>query len=85
MSAKPPPRRRSDGATRAEEKLRAFHEESAMGKAYDTRLILRLWPFVRPHSKFLVASLAMLAVLTAINLVRPLLMLLKRGEPPERE
>ena len=31
--------------------LRSFHEEGAIGKAYDTRLLRRLWPFVRPHAR----------------------------------
>ena len=34
--------------TRTEAALRAFHEESALGKAYDSRLLKRLWPFVKP-------------------------------------
>ncbi len=60
--------------TRAEEKLRAFHEESAIGKAYDTRLLKRLWPFTRPHVKFIALSLSTLFVVTGIGLVRPLIM-----------
>lgn len=61
-------------AGRAAEKLRAFHEESAMGKAYDARLAKRLWPYVRPHAKFVIISLATLLLLAAANLVRPLIM-----------
>jgi ATP-binding cassette subfamily B protein len=45
-----------------------------MGKAYDARLLRRLWPYVRPHSPYLIVSLLTLAVIAAINLVRPLLM-----------
>ena len=37
--------------------LREFHEESALGKAYDARLIARLWPFVRPYRGLLSLSL----------------------------
>ncbi|WP_394842584.1 ABC transporter ATP-binding protein/permease [Pendulispora brunnea] len=59
---------------RAEEKLRAFHEEDAMGKAYDTRLVRRLVPFVRPHVRFLVLSFASLACLTGLNLLKPIVM-----------
>lgn len=59
---------------RAEEKLRAFHEEGAMGKAYDGRLLRRLWPYVRPHRKFLFISLAALLVQAGLQLVQPLLM-----------
>jgi ATP-binding cassette subfamily B protein len=58
----------------APDKVKAFHEEGAMGKAYDTRLLARLWPFVRPHSRFLVLSLGALAVITGVNLLRPIVM-----------
>jgi len=59
---------------RAEQALKKFHEEGVMGKAYDTRLLRRLWPFVRPHSRYIVLSLGTLVFVSAINLVRPLLM-----------
>ena len=60
--------------SRAEEKLRAFHEEGAIGKAYDGRLLRRLWPHVKPHSKYVVVSLVTLVVMAFINLARPLVM-----------
>ncbi len=59
---------------RTEKVLKSFHEEGSIGKAYDARLLRRLWPFVRPHARYLVASLGTLIVITLINLVRPLLM-----------
>jgi ATP-binding cassette subfamily B protein len=67
--------------TRAQKALKTFHEEGSIGKAYDARLIARLWPFVRPHSRFLVVSLATLVVIAAVNLVRPLLIgdVVRRG------
>jgi ATP-binding cassette subfamily B multidrug efflux pump len=67
VSSKPPP-------GRAEQALRKFHEEGAIGKAYDARLLRRLWPFVRPHASLIILSLATLVVVSAINLVRPLLL-----------
>ncbi len=60
--------------TRAAERLRAFHEEDAISRTYDANLIGRLWPFVRPHTKFVVISLITLVHLAAFNLARPLLM-----------
>ena len=45
-----------------------------MGKAYDGRLLRRLWPFVKPHSKFIVLSLATLVVIAGVGLVRPLVL-----------
>jgi ATP-binding cassette subfamily B protein len=67
VSSKSPP-------GRAEQALRKFHEEGAIGKAYDARLLRRLWPFVRPHALLIVVSLVTLVVIAAINLGRPLLM-----------
>jgi ATP-binding cassette subfamily B protein len=61
-------------ATRAEKALRTFHEEGTIGKAYDGRLLRRLWPFVKPHASFVVISLCTLVVIAAINWVRPLLL-----------
>ena len=61
-------------STRAQQALKQFHEEGAIGKTYDLRLLRRLWPFVRPHAAFLVLSLGMLGVIAAVGLVRPLLL-----------
>jgi ATP-binding cassette subfamily B multidrug efflux pump len=61
------------GQERTEKALKTFHEEGTIGKAYDGRLLRRLWPFVRPHARFIVVSLATLVVITLVNLVRPLL------------
>jgi ATP-binding cassette subfamily B multidrug efflux pump len=60
--------------SRAQKALDKFHEEGSIGKAYDGRLLRRLWPFVRPHGSFLVVSLVTLVVIASINLVRPLIM-----------
>jgi len=61
------------GQERTEKALKTFHEEGSIGKAYDARLLGRLWPFVRPHARFIVVSLATLVVITLVNLIRPLL------------
>jgi ATP-binding cassette subfamily B protein len=60
--------------TRSEEKLRAFHEEGAIGTAYDVRLAKKLWPFVVPHARYLWISMGILLVLSAVALLRPLVM-----------
>ncbi len=77
-STKPPASEAAKAAKRGQERteraLKSFHEEGSIGKAYDARLLRRLWPFVLPHSRYLVASLVTLVVITSINLVRPLLM-----------
>jgi ATP-binding cassette subfamily B protein len=65
---------KNEAKSRAEEKLKAFHEEEQLGKAYDAQLVRRLWPFVEPHAKFIVVSLGALVLLSASSVVRPLLM-----------
>ncbi|HEY8041875.1 MAG TPA: ABC transporter ATP-binding protein [Polyangiaceae bacterium] len=74
MTARPTRGSAAAPTTRAQQALKTFHEEGNIGKAYDARLLRQLWPFVRPHVKFLVVSLATLVVIAGINLVRPLLM-----------
>lgn len=64
----------SPASKRAEDKLRAFHEEAAMTKTYDLSLLKRLWPFVKPHAGMVIWSLLLLVVIGAINLARPLVM-----------
>jgi ATP-binding cassette subfamily B multidrug efflux pump len=68
-------------AARGVQTLKKFHEEGAMGKAYDGRLLRRLWPFVKPHRRFIVVSLATLVVIASVGLVRPLLLgdVVRRG------
>ncbi len=63
-----------DGGARTEEVLRAFHEEAILGKAYDSRLIARLWPFVKPQRRLLLMALGVLLVTAAGDLLRPLIM-----------
>ncbi len=59
---------------RTEEVLRAFHEESEMGRAYDVRLLRGLWPFVRPHAKTLYVSMVLLLAASGLSLIRPRIM-----------
>ncbi len=59
---------------RTEEILRQFHEEATLGKAYDARLLRRLWSFVAPHRSLLFVGLGLGLVVSALTLVRPLIM-----------
>lgn len=68
--SQPPPK----PARRAEDVLRAFHEEAEVEKSVDARLLVRLWPFVKPHARELYVSLAMLVLMSGASLVRPLVM-----------
>jgi ATP-binding cassette subfamily B protein len=60
--------------SRAEQKLRAFHEEDALKKSYDFQLLRRLWPFMRPHLRYMVVSMLTLFALAGLNLLRPRVM-----------
>ncbi|HKA25689.1 MAG TPA: ABC transporter ATP-binding protein, partial [Candidatus Eisenbacteria bacterium] len=48
-----------------------FHEEEALGKAYDHRLMRRLLGFLRPHRKQATASLALVLVSAGLALAGP--------------
>ncbi len=63
-----------EGARKGAGTLRDFHEEERLGRAYDAQLFARLWPFMRPHSRFLVASISMILVAAGLGLVRPVVM-----------
>jgi ATP-binding cassette subfamily B protein len=54
--------------------LRDFHEEERLGRAYDSRLLKRLWPFMRPHARYLYASVSMIILGAGLTLARPLVM-----------
>jgi ATP-binding cassette subfamily B protein len=49
------------------------HEEKALGKAYDARLIRRLWGYVRPYRALVLLSLLLLLAVSAVQLVQPYL------------
>jgi ATP-binding cassette subfamily B protein len=67
-------RRPRPAASRAEQALRAFHEEQDLGVAFDRRLLARLWAFVRPEARLLALSFALLLAVAALGLARPLVM-----------
>jgi ATP-binding cassette, subfamily B, multidrug efflux pump len=46
-------------------------EEVVLGKAYDVTLLRRLWPFVRPHWKLLLAWAVFMPVTIALELAQP--------------
>jgi ATP-binding cassette, subfamily B, multidrug efflux pump len=63
-----------DVRRRTERILAAFHDEERFTKTYDARLVQRLWLFLAPHRGLILLSLALLLVVSALALVRPLLM-----------
>ena len=47
------------------------HEEEALGKAYDARLVRRLWPYIRPYKGLVALSFLLLLLVSAAQLVQP--------------
>jgi ATP-binding cassette subfamily B protein len=70
MSAQPtiPPSPGGGGAASAR-----GGDEAVLGKAYDIALIRRLWPFIRPHWKLLLAWALFMPVTIALELAQPAL------------
>lgn len=52
---------------------KAYHEEEALGRAYDARLMRRLLRYVRPYKRLVVAALLLLLCEGALQLVGPFL------------
>ena len=50
-----------------------FHEEEALGKAYDARLMRRLLTYLRPHRKRVILATVLLILTSLLELVGPLL------------
>lgn len=51
-----------------------LHPEADLGKAYDARLIRRLWVYVRPYQKYFWAALVCLPLTSAMSLAQPYLL-----------
>jgi ATP-binding cassette subfamily B multidrug efflux pump len=49
-------------------------EEPPLGKAYDARLMRRLWAYIRPYRRAFLASLLFLPLVSACSLVQPYLL-----------
>ncbi|MRG95287.1 ABC transporter ATP-binding protein [Polyangium spumosum] len=62
------------GKSRAEKALARFHEEDRLGEGLDTRILAGLWPFIRPHAKWLVISLFLLLAGSGLAVLQPWLM-----------
>ncbi len=60
-------------AKRSEQALARFHEEANV-QIYDSKNLLRLWPYLRPHRLQFVGSLALLLMASAFALSRPMIM-----------
>ena len=50
-----------------------YMEEGELGKAYDLRLMMRLWPFIRPYWRLMALSLLFVLCMTFLDLLVPYL------------
>ncbi len=50
---------------------RAFHEEEALGRAYDARLLRRLWPYVKPYAWAVVIPMVLMPAASALQVWQP--------------
>jgi len=51
----------------------SIHEEERLGKAYDARMVRRLWSYVRPHRGLVLLSMVLLLAVSAAQLAQPYL------------
>jgi ATP-binding cassette, subfamily B, multidrug efflux pump len=51
--------------------VKQFHEEEAIGKAYDARLARRLLSYLRPYLRLLLPALALTLTLNGLNVLQP--------------
>jgi ATP-binding cassette, subfamily B, multidrug efflux pump len=49
------------------------HDEDVLGRAYDGRLMRRIWEVTRPHKKLVLLSLALFPLAAALELLQPYL------------
>jgi len=52
----------------------AFHEETSLGRAYDSRLIRRFLPYLAPHARLFGIALLLLLPIAGLSVVQPLLL-----------
>lgn len=53
---------------------RGVAPEEVLGKAYDAQLMARVWQFVRPHWKLIIAAFALMPITVAFELAQPYLL-----------
>ena len=75
---------RSKAHARQPERCATSTKKSASAAPTTRSSCARLWPFMRPHARFLVASLAMILIAAGLNLVRPARDGASRRERPGR-
>lgn len=69
-----PSKKTKAGEGRGAAAERAFHEEAGFGTAVDSKLLAKLWPFVKPYWAAFAASLILLPVLAELLVAQPRVM-----------
>ncbi len=65
--------RRGDGAPRDGRPARPDDGDEILGRAYDARLMRRLWGITRPHARLVATSLALFPLIAGAELLQPYL------------
>ncbi|MFO0607782.1 MAG: ABC transporter ATP-binding protein [Polyangiales bacterium] len=71
---KSPPAAPAKKAKTGAEAERAFHEEEALGKAYDARLLRKLWPYLRPYAWAVVVAILLMPAASTLQVWQPRVM-----------
>ena len=61
----------SGSASQARRPGRGMASEEILGKAYDAKLMARVWQFVRPHWKMLLVAFALMPIAVGFELAQP--------------
>jgi ATP-binding cassette subfamily B multidrug efflux pump len=69
------PRAKSEGRRRTEKILAALHDEERFAKNSDSRLLQRVWAFLKPERGMIVVALIVLLITSGLALLRPLVMM----------
>ena len=54
-------------------------EDEVLGRAYDARLMRRMWAFTRPHVRLVLATCALFPLVSLLELAQPYLVKIATG------
>ncbi len=60
---------------RSEETIERYHQETGGTEFDDGTLLAKIWPFLKPHGAWLIASLSTVVLTAILSLLRPIIML----------
>ncbi|MDP3277615.1 MAG: ABC transporter ATP-binding protein [Deltaproteobacteria bacterium] len=74
MSAKTTEKTKASQPSKADKAESAFHDDAKLGKAYDSDLLRKLWPFVRPYRGVFALSLVLMPLTSELLVAQPRIM-----------